>query len=217
MNKPEKLYLIGGGRHIQTRNLRRANRFPRRVVRIGELTIRHQRADVDLDFVRKHLQLIITEMRKGSLIVAHSADKFVDEAELLEFFSDELEPAALLEAPEFSDPHPADADDIDDNVPGDFNVTALMETSPVLTEPEEAKTTELEEAKTEDAPKIDDAVKDAPKAEGSVVEGFEKELPDLTGLVKKQLVALCQERGIEVPASPSNAVLVDLLTAWKNS
>lgn len=216
--RPTKLYLIGAGRHPATRQLRRANRFSRRVNRVGELTISHRRVDVDLEFVRKHLKDIVAYMRKGTLIVAHSSDKFVDEAELLAMLdvdpvepsiedsedsaedmelSDEEKAKILTEMDELSDEEKKEISDFGGYVP---SVSELEESAEVPPEvfPEASTPTDGAEAP-----------KEAPVTS--------KDLPDLSTLTKKQLIVLCEERGIEVKGSPNNATLHDLLNAWKNS
>jgi hypothetical protein len=80
---PQKLYLLGGGRHPSTRALRRVNRFRPRVFDIGELTIRpNRRVDVTVEFVLKHFDAIVQHVNNGTLIVQHSADRLVDVDEL---------------------------------------------------------------------------------------------------------------------------------------
>jgi len=80
---PQRLYLVGGGRHPTTKTARRAARFERRVFQIAGITIRpNRRKDVNPAFIEKHLDAILEHVKDGTLIVQHRHDKFMDEAEL---------------------------------------------------------------------------------------------------------------------------------------
>lgn len=228
--RPNKLYLIGAGRHSATRQLRRANRFSRRVIRVGELMISHRRIDVDAAFVEKHLKVIIAHMRKGTLIVAHSGDSFVDEAELCAMFdaapieseidivdetgdsgedielTDEEKAAILTEMDDLSDEAKSEIVEFGGYVPSAAEIADLRS--------EEADTG-FEEA-AELAP-TDVAEPDAATAGEPSPVKTSKELPDISAMTKKQLIALCEELGIEVKGSPNNATLHDMLNEWKNS
>lgn len=79
----DKLYLVGGGRNVHTRMMRRAHRFSRRAFRIGELTIRpNLRVPVTLAFCAKHQKEIEAHIANGTLLVQHNADTDVSIDEL---------------------------------------------------------------------------------------------------------------------------------------
>lgn len=80
---PDRLWLLGGGRHRSTKQLRRMNRFGRRAFVLGGLSIRpNRRVDVTPKFIADHLEEIIARVAKGTLLVQHHADSFVDADEL---------------------------------------------------------------------------------------------------------------------------------------
>lgn len=233
--RPNKLYLIGAGRHTATRQLRRTSRILRRVIRVGELTISHRRIDVDRAFVGKHLEAIIGHMRKGVLIVAHSGDSFVDEAELRAMFTetsvnevmegvkenlnevvgdeggaddieltDEEKAKILTEMDELSDEAKAEITEFGGYVPSSTEIDEFHNAHPG-TGPDEPEPVVLADSALPVVEAVPEVVKTA------------RELPDTSAMTKKQLVALCEELGIEVKGSPNNATLHDMLNAWKNS
>lgn len=80
---PQIIYLVGGGRHSATKQLRRAARFERRVFQIGGIPIRpNRRKDVNAAFVAKHVVEILSHVADGTLIVQHRHDRFMDTDEI---------------------------------------------------------------------------------------------------------------------------------------
>lgn len=80
---PEKLWLLGGGRHRATRDLRRAARFKRRAYYLAGMIIRPGRkVDVTPHFIADHLDEILKRLGEGTLLIQHRGDHFVDEDEL---------------------------------------------------------------------------------------------------------------------------------------
>lgn len=203
---PQKLYLSGGGRSRMTRELRRKNRFPRRVFTIGGLPIRPGRfVDVNFAFVAKHFDEIVARVRTGTLLVTHDHDHCVDEDELramLAFCRGEEPPAKAEEPPpgdeedEPKEPEAATSDEVEGVEPGaDFLEEESVEEPVDLEEPFEAAAEEpvdLEEPEVEN-----------------------RWLPDGWELkTKREMLALCEERGIAVDGKPSNDKLIEMLKGW---
>lgn len=216
-----KLYLVGGGRNPHTRELRRAARFSRRVFRIGDLTIRpNRRVVVTTEFCAKHFKEIVAHITDGTLIVQHDADRFVT--------ADDLR-ALLGRAPATVDTASEETSN-QETEEGTKSEEASEETSTEETQEdtkseetkaeesiektEEASTEETKSEETEDKPA---AEAEETKAEAAEVAEEPKESgktisEDLLKLTKKELLALCAERGIPADSKMNNAKLIALLS-----
>jgi hypothetical protein len=83
MTPSSDIILIGAGRSPHTKQLRAQNGHPRRTFYIGEIHIRSgMRFPVNLAFVQKYFDLIVSHITAGTLLVEYKFDKFVDTKEL---------------------------------------------------------------------------------------------------------------------------------------
>ena len=233
---PDRLWLLGGGRHRSTKQLRRMNRFGRRAFVLGGLSIRpNRRVDVTPKFVADHLDEIIERVAKGTLLVQHHADSFVDADELRAIaalvrgetpvgpvvkpeskpVTEELETDADRQTAQDWD---ATAGDGLDDGPGDDEEPQTPAEPPAA--PPEAPSEPQEPAdgamdlSEEAAPAPISVLPPEPELDDLPMPT--RELPDgwRTG-TKAELLALCDDRGIKVDdRKAANKKIIDLLDAW---
>lgn len=218
-----KLYLVGGGRNPHTRELRRAARFSRRVFRIGDLTIRpNRRVVVTTEFCAKYFKEIVAHITDGTLIVQHDADRFVTADDLrallgrapatVDTASEETsnqeteetqEETKAEETSEETSTEEAQEDTKSEETKAEESIEKTEEASTEETTPEETKPAAEppEETKAEAA-----EVAEEPKESGKTIS------EDLLKLTKKELLALCAERGIPADSKMNNAKLIALLS-----
>lgn len=218
-----KLYLVGGGRNPHTRELRRAARFSRRVFRIGDLTIRpNRRVVVTTEFCAKHFKEIVAHITDGTLIVQHDADRFVTADDLrallgrapatVDTASEETSNQETEETQEDTKSEEASEETSTEETQKD---TKSEETKADIEKTEETSTEETTSEETEDKPAAEPP--EETKAEAAEVAEEPKESgktisEDLLKLTKKELLALCAERGIPADSKMNNAKLIALLS-----
>lgn len=240
---PQKLFLLGSGRHVATRLQRRKNNVKRRVARIGDLIVRPgRRVDVTPEFVAKYLNDIVAGVEAGIIIVCHSADRFMDRDEL----------KALVAVVRGEDPEgPITKDDDDSDPLGNPDDDDTEDTDPVSdSDPEQEPQADSEEPEVLEgfddsaAPNLAELGFDEPQnpvfgAEPEPEqpeESFEPEsalfeapvsldepevekrwLPEgFEKLTKKELLALATERKLDLDPKRTNVdTLVRLLKEWR--
>lgn len=217
---PAKFYMLGGGRHASSRQTRRSNEFARRVFRIGGYPVRPgRRVDVSIDFLAANFQEVCAHIQNGTLLIQHSHDDFVDVDELSNFVAEyrgERPPPEPVEAA--TEPEPV----LESEPP-------ILELEPepepeVHEEPEQFEVLPEPEALPEPDPELDDEEPEESEDEPSEAVTVRppagaRTLPEGFGnLKKKDLLALCKERGLNIDPKrvPSNASLINLLLKWRD-
>ncbi len=193
-------YLVGGGRSVHTKAARRTKRFLGRVIRIGGLVLRpNRRVSVNAAFLAKYAEDIKKHIQTGGIIVQHDADNFVD----LEEFT-----AIVGGAPvDNSLPGKVDTGEGDDNDEGEDEDDADEED-------DEAEGEGEKDGEGEDD--LDDGADETTSPGTKTVQaatpnplphGWER-------MAKRELLVLCQERGVTADEMTTNREIVELLKAW---
>jgi hypothetical protein len=243
---PRQLHLLGAGYHPSTKTVRRSYRFAEKSFLIGSLPIRpNRRIPVTVDFVVGHLDEIIDRVNRGTLLVQHSADTFVDPDELRSIaavYRNETPPGPIVKLAPDDEPD----DDVIDNPDDDGSYEDPSQVEDPMDEPMVEDPNPAEDAFDEGVPEDNysdpgdlyepPGMEDEPDMGGEMLEAASKLaeeasvdkvvepvvekrwLPEgFEKLSKKKLLALCKECGIKVEDSRADASqLVRLLTSWKN-
>lgn len=207
------LNLVGSGRSTATRQRRRANRFPRGVVRLGaDLVINPgMRACVSQGFVLKHANVILDRMRAGVLMVKDEKMRTLSENELRELLwgtnpaSNEGAPPPELSEPEKAEEAPGEPEKVAD--PGESET----DEGEVGDEEPAEGSEEVEEETGEIEPEGDESTSETKGVPGSerptLPEGWQS-------FDKRGLLQLMEEGGIALPKNPSKQNLIKTITKW---
>jgi hypothetical protein len=184
---PRVLYILGGGRS-STREARRLDRFGSRVERIGDLVIRPQRrVAVTVEFAAQHLAELQDAISRGSIVVQHDADTFVDPQELQALVAGKPSPTSELPTP-----LPPKLEPVAEPVP---------EPVPEPVEPAPEPVPELVEPTPEPEPEVEEV---------TLPYGWERSN-------KRELMMLCSKCGVEVSETDTNRGIVAKLKAWEQA
>lgn len=203
--------LVGAGRDLHTRALRRQHRFRRRVFRLGEnIVVRSgRRVPVKVELLRPHLAAMEAHMARGALAVM-LLNKRLTFAELTEL----VYPGAPMESAPAED---LPAEDLEPGTVDDPEAlaAAIAEgTITEITEEEPADAAEATELADDTAPAAEPAVSDEP-APADAGERAARHLPEeWETRSNSQLIKLHTRMEITVPTDTRKQSLIRSLTEW---
>lgn len=173
---PRQLHLLGAGHHPSTKTVRRSHRFAEKSFLIGSLPIRpNRRVPVTVEFIVGHLDEIIDRVKRGTLLVQHSADAFVDPDELRAIaavYRGETPPGPIVKLAPDDEPD----DDVIDNPEDDGSHEDPSQVEEPMDEPAAEEPNPAEEAFGEDAPEAQEPAEepmDAPEAPEEPTESYD--------------------------------------------
>lgn len=200
------LYAFGAGRDPQTKAARRLDRFSEKTFRIGpDVIIRAgRRTEVAVSYIRDHLDTVIGHIERGALRLQSHSDSFIDPNELRALVNGETLPVVV-------------------QGPGEGEETSeeVSEESPPSEEPTQPPEPAQDEDKSDEelAGEPDPEPVDLPADEPIELADMSADLPAVLDTPeplpegwrsrsKKGLLALAQERKLEVTDKMSNRDLI---------
>lgn len=224
LDKPvskDRIVLVGAGRSPLTRDLRRQANFKRRSFRIGGILVRpNLRVEVNTRFVALHEKAVMDALESGTILVYDYTNKRLDADELLLVLgitpdkpkTEKQDKAKSVE----EQAEEQKREDKETSVEAKPSEETAVQAKPELVENQESEPAAASEAKPEKPADPEKLEIDA----GEVVETEPKrvqeeppasEEPDYSKMTKRELLALCAERGIVVEGRIPNTVLISKL------